>query len=132
MSTDKVADMLTRIRNAYLAKNASTVIPHTKLLEEVARVMKEEGYLASYKVITNDKGFKDLQVKLVYTQDDKPAVHKINRISKPGLRIYKSSKDLHPVLSDLGISIITTSQGVMTNKQAKKLNIGGEVLCELW
>lgn len=131
MSTDNVADMLTRIRNAYLAKNASTVIPHTKLLEEIARVMKEESYLSSYKVVTNDKGFKDLVVKLTYA-DEASAVHKINRISKPGLRVYKSSKDLHPILSGLGISIITTSKGVMTNKQAKKLNLGGEVLCELW
>lgn len=131
MSTDNIGDMLTRIRNGYMAGNREVVIPHTKLKEEIARVMVEEKYLVSFKVKKNEKGFKEIITTLQYVKD-KPSIHKIKRISKPGLRIYKGAKNLYPILSGMGIAILSTSKGIMTAKQAKKQKIGGEVLCELW
>lgn len=131
MTTDKIADMITRIRNAYLAKNLEAVIPHTRLLESITKVLVEEKYLASYKVEENDKGFKVIVAKLNFI-DGEPALQTITRISKPGRRIYKSVSELHPIVSGLGIAILSTPKGVMTDREAKKQKVGGEVLCELY
>lgn len=131
MITDKIADMITRIRNGYMARKPSVDIPHSNLLEEIARVMQEESYIESFTVEKSDENKKTLSVTLKYI-DSLPVAHNLKRISKPGLRIYKHAKELHPILSDMGISILSTSKGIMTNKQAKKRNIGGEVLIELW
>lgn len=130
MSTDKISDILTIIRNGYLAKKDTISLPYSKLREEIAKVMVEEKYLKDLSVTEEDQ-FKKLQLDLLYV-NEKPAVHNLKRISKPGLRIYKSASQLIPILSGLGISILSTSKGIMTDKQARKQNIGGEVLCELW
>lgn len=123
--------MLTRTRNAYLADKEEVLIPHTGLLEEIASIMKQENYIMDYSVSTNDNNFKDLKIKLLYVSG-KPAINKVRRISKPGVRVYIKAHQIIPVLSGLGIAIISTSKGIMTNIQAKKQNLGGEVLCELW
>ena len=131
MSTDKIADLLVRIKNAYLARRKEVIIPHSRLREEMVKIMVAEKYLDSYQVITNDRGFKQLQIQLKYVKG-RPVLYQIKRISKPGLRIYTPYHKITPVLSGYGISIISTSKGLMTNKQAKKQHLGGEVLCELW
>lgn len=131
MSTDKIADMATRIRNAYLAGHKTVSIPHTKLLESIISVMKENSYVKDYVVEKNEKGFKVLKATLNYV-DSKPALTNIKRISKPGIRVYSKSTTMKPVLSGYGISILTTSKGVMSADSAKKQNIGGEVLLELY
>jgi len=131
MSTDKIADMATRIRNAYLAGHKTAVIPHTKLLESIISVMKENSYVKDYVVEKNEKGFKVLKATLNYV-GSKPALTNIKRISKPGVRVYSKSTTMKPVLSGYGISILTTSKGVMSADSAKKQNIGGEVLLELY
>ncbi len=131
MSTDKIADLLTRIRNAYLAKRKQVVAPYSRLKEEIVKILVAEKYLESYQVEKDEAGFKQLVMVLKYV-DGKPVLHQLKRISKPGLRIYTPSHKITPVLSGYGISLISTSKGLMTNKQAKKQNLGGEVLCELW
>jgi len=127
---DRLSDMITRIRNGYLAGKKSVTMPSTKLLKSVADVMLQEHYLAGVDV--EGKAPKQtLVLKLLYS-GTKPAITKAKRVSKPGVRIYHGNSDLRPVLSGLGISIVSTSKGVMTGKQAKKQSIGGEVLVELW
>ncbi|MFH1156805.1 MAG: 30S ribosomal protein S8 [Pseudomonadota bacterium] len=128
--SDPVADMLTRIRNGGKAEFAKVDIPGSKLKLEVARVLKEQGYIKNFKFVEDDKqGI--LRVYLKYI-DDKPVIYGLERISKPSRRIYKKSKDIKPVLNGLGISIVSTSKGVMTDKQAREMNVGGEVLCNIW
>ena len=131
MSTDKIADLLTRIRNAYLAKRKQVSAPYSRLKEEIVKILVEEKYLDNYQIEKDEAGFKQLVMTLKYIQG-KPVLNQIKRISKPGLRIYTPSHKITPVLSGYGISLISTSKGLMTNKQAKKQNLGGEVLCELW
>lgn len=127
---DHLSDMATRIRNAYLVGKKTVSMPHTNLLEAVARVMHDEHYLDSVDVVDGQPG-KTLVLKLVYV-DGKPAVQSLKRISKPGVRIYQKVKEFRPILSGLGISILSTSQGVMTAYKAKANKLGGEVLVELW
>ncbi len=131
MSTDKIADLLTRIRNAYLAGKSKVSLPHSRLKEEIVKILVKENYLASYQVVKTDQGFKQLEIELKYVQG-KPVLHQIKRISKPGLRIYTTSHKITPVLSGYGLAIISTPKGLMTNLEAKKQKLGGEVLCELW
>lgn len=130
MNNDRLSDMITRIRNAYMASKPTLSMRHTKHLEEVAKVLVEEKYLTSVSVEEKD-GHKTLVIVLTYA-DGNPALSTIRRISKPGVRMYSKSTTLRPVLSGMGISILSTSQGVMTDRKAKKLGIGGEVLFELW
>lgn len=128
--SDPVADMLTRIRNGQKAEFAKVDIPGSKLKLELARVLKEQGYIKNYKFLEDDKqGI--LRVYLKYTGST-PVIYGLERISKPGRRVYKKAKDLEPVLNGLGISIVSTSKGLMTDKQAKNSNVGGEVLCNIW
>ena len=128
--SDPVADMLTRIRNGGKAEFAKVDIPGSKLKLEMARVLKEQGYIKNYKFMEDDKqGI--LRVYLKY-MDGKPVIYGLERVSKPSRRIYKKSKEIKPVLNGLGISIISTSKGVMTDKQAREMNVGGEVLCNIW
>ncbi len=129
--SDPVADMLTRIRNGGKAEFAKVDIPGSKLKLEVARVLKEQGYIKNYKFLEDDKqGL--LRVYLKYVSEGRPAIYGLERVSKPGRRVYNKSKEIKPVLNGLGISIISTSKGLMTDKQAKKSNVGGEVLCNIW
>lgn len=129
--SDPIADMLTRIRNAGMSKFASVDIPGAKLKVELAKVLKNEGFIRNYKFVKDGKqGI--LRVYLKYTEDQKNSIFGLERISRPSRRFYVKSKDIKPVLNGLGIAVLSTSKGVMTDKQAKKENIGGELLCKIW
>lgn len=128
--SDPVADMLTRIRNGAKAEFAKVDIPGSKLKMELARVLKEQGYIKNYKFVEDNKqGI--LRVYLKY-MNDKPVIYGLERVSKPGRRMYTKSREIKSVLNGLGISILSTSRGLMTDKQAKQENVGGEVLCNIW
>lgn len=129
--SDPIADMLTRIRNAGKAKHNSADIPGSKLKTEIAKVLKESGYIRNYKLI-NDGKQGILRVYLKYTGAQKHAIINIERISKPSRRTYHNAGNLKPVYNGLGVAIVSTSQGLMTDKAAREKNIGGEVLCTLW
>nr|YP_009029251.1 ribosomal protein S8 [Didymosphenia geminata]AGH28782.1 ribosomal protein S8 [Didymosphenia geminata] len=132
MVTDTIADMLTRIRNAHMVKHQIVQIPSTKMSAAIAGILKEEGYIENFEYyLENDKKYLLISLKYI-GQSRKPVISKIKRVSKPGLRVYSNSKELPRVLENLGIAIISTSQGVMTNLNAKKLGIGGEVLFYIW
>lgn len=132
MVTDTISDMLTRIRNANLVKHQIVQIPSTNMSMAIAEILKQEGFITDFENYTED-GRKYLLLSLKYLGKSRtPVICKIERISKPGLRVYSNSKDLPKVLDDLGIAIISTSKGVMTNLKAKELGIGGEVLCYIW
>ncbi|MDI9819604.1 MULTISPECIES: 30S ribosomal protein S8 [unclassified Legionella] len=126
---DPVADMLTRIRNGQQAKHQSVTLNSSKLKEEIARVLKEEGYIVDYNVELLENNFKSITLQLKYYHG-KPVIERILRISRPGLRVYKSFKDLSPI-PGFGVAILSTSRGVMTHMAAKKQGIGGEILCEV-
>ena len=132
MVNDTISDMLTRIRNATMVKHQIVQIPATRMSLAIAKILKEEGFIQEFESYSEDnKNY--LLISLKYTGKSRQSVIcKIKRVSKPGLRIYSNSKKLPRVLDDLGIAIISTSQGVMTNIKAKKLGIGGEVLCYIW
>lgn len=129
--SDPVADMLTRIRNAGKAKFNSVDIPGSTLKVEVAKVMKNEGYIRNFKFVKDDKqGI--LRVYLKYDKQQKHVIWNIDRVSKPSRRVYLKSKDVKPVYNGLGIAILSTSKGIMSDKNARKENVGGEVLCNIW
>ena len=131
MYTDPVADMLTRIRNAGQADHQTVEMPSSKLKVELARVLKEEGYINDYKVKEEGK-FKILSIGVKYESEKLPVIRKLQRISKPGLRVYKKSKNIPKVLGGLGVAIVSTSKGLLTDRRARKENVGGEVLCYVW
>ena len=132
MVTDTISDMLTRIRNANMVKHQIVQIPSTKMSFALAEILKEEGFIEDFENY-EENNKKYLLISLKYTGKTRtPVICKIERISKPGLRVYSSSKNLPKVLDNLGIAIISTSKGVMTNLKAKELGIGGEVLCHIW
>jgi len=127
--TDPISDMLTRIRNASRALQPEVKVNHSRLKESIARILKSEGYVADY-AVEGDK-IKTLVIKLKY-RGKTPVIEGLKRASKPGKRIYVSVDEIPRVRSGLGIAILTTSQGVMTNIEARKKNIGGELLCQVW
>ncbi len=129
--SDPIADMLTRIRNAVKAKFNSVDIPGSKLKVEIAKILKDEGYIRNYKFLKDGKQGV-LRVYLKYGDGQADVVYGLKRISKPSRRVYVKSKDVKPVLNGLGISILSTSKGVMTDKNARKQNVGGEILCNIW
>lgn len=132
MVNDTIADMLTRIRNAQMVKHQIVQIPATKMSLAITEILKEEGFIEDFENYTENKK-EYLLISLKYIgKSRKPVIEKIERISKPGLRVYSNSKKLPRVLDNLGIAIISTSKGVMTNLKAKELGIGGEVLCYIW
>lgn len=125
---DPIADMLTRIRNASAVKKAEVVLPTSKIKLAIARILVDTGFLQS---VDLDEVKKELKLKLKYN-NNKSAVEAINRVSKPGRRVYAANDQLPKVLNDLGIAIVSTSQGLMTNKEARKRKLGGEIICEVW
>ena len=129
--TDPIADFLTRLRNALSAKFPTVEAPASRLKEEICKVLHEEGYIHGY-VREEDGKQGILRVTLKYTGDRISVIQGLRRVSKPSLRIYKKSKEYMPVRSGLGISIMTTSEGVMSGKKAREKELGGEVLCEIW
>ncbi len=129
--TDPIADMLTRIRNANMVSHESVEIPSSKLKVELAKLLKEEGFITDYEVKEVGK-FKVLNITLKYDMNKKPVITKLERISKPGLRNYCKAKNLPKVLGGMGIAIVSTSKGLLTDRKARKENIGGEVLCYVY
>ena len=131
MFTDPIADMLTRIRNANIVSHPEVEMPSSKLKVELAKVLKEEGYITDYYEKEIGK-FKVLVITLKYDETNKPVISNLKRISKTGLRVYSKAKDLPQVFGGLGIAIISTSKGLMTDRKARKENLGGEVICYVW
>jgi small subunit ribosomal protein S8 len=131
MTSDPIADMLTRVRNAITARHPKVDVPASKLKTEIARILKEEGYIANYKVA--EEGVKKvIKIYLKYAPDNSPVISKIERVSRPGCRNYTGKDDIPRVQGGIGISILTTPQGVMTGRRARKEGVGGEVLCKVW
>ena len=126
--SDPISDMLTRIRNAQLAEKATVAMPSSKLKVAIADVLKDEGYVDGFSVIKGEGGKATLEISLKY-YGGRPVIEKIQRISRPGLRIYKGSNDIPKVMNGLGIAIVSTSKGLMTDRKARANGIGGEVLC---
>ena len=129
--TDPIADMLTRIRNANAMKYKEVAMPASKTKTEIARILKDEGFIADYK-IRNDKPQKTLVLTLKYTNKKERVITGLKRISKPGLRVYSSANEVPKVLNGFGIAIISTSKGIMTDKEARKEALGGEVMAYIW
>ena len=132
MQTDPIADFLTRIRNAAAAKHQRVDVPVSRLKTEIARILKEEGYISTFKLVDENKTRKTLRVFLKYTPDRRSVITGAKRISRPGARSYTGAQKIRPVVGGLGISILTTPKGVMTGRQARKTGVGGEILCEVW
>ena len=130
--SDPIADMLTRIRNANTAKHDTVDVPSSKMKLAIADILVKEGYIASYEIV-EDGSFKTLHITLKYGVDkNEKVISGIKRISKPGLRVYANTEDIPRVLGGLGIAILSTNKGVVTDKEARKLGVGGEVLCFVW
>lgn len=128
---DPIADMLTRIRNANANKSESVNVPQSKTKLAIAEILKEEGFVTGYSLTTVD-GIKMINITLKYGPNGEKVIQGLKRISKPGLRIYSNAEDMPKVLNGLGIAIVSTSKGIMTDKNARKSNIGGEVLAYVW
>ena len=130
--SDPIADMLTRIRNANTAKHDTVDVPSSKMKLAIAKILLDEGYIKSYDLVDNGN-FKDIHITLKYGKDkNEKIISGLQRISKPGLRVYASKEELPKVLGGLGVAIISTNQGVVTDKEARKLGVGGEVLAFVW
>jgi small subunit ribosomal protein S8 len=129
--TDPVADMLSRIRNASSAAHDEVVIPASKIKESIAKILAEEGFVQSYET-SREESHANIKIRLRYSVDRESAIAGISRVSKPGRRVYKGAQELPRVLGGLGIAIISTSQGVMTDRQARRVGVGGEVLAHVW
>ena len=128
---DPIADMLTRIRNAQVARHDTVTMPASNMKKSIAKLMQNEGFIKSYEVI--DDGLQgEIKITLKYLDKKQPVIVGLKRISKPGLRVYASCEDLPKVLGGLGVAIISTSKGVMTDRMARKEHLGGEVLCYIW
>lgn len=129
--TDPIADMLTRIRNANQVSHQTVSMPSSKLKVQLAKLLKEEGFITDYSVKEEGK-FKVLEITLKYDAKNKPIITKLERISKPGLRNYSKAKNLPKVLGGMGIAVVSTSKGLLTDRKARKENLGGEVLCYVY
>ncbi|MEO8657675.1 MAG: 30S ribosomal protein S8 [Bryobacteraceae bacterium] len=130
-TSDPIADMLTRIRNAIAARHPKVDVPASKLKMDIARILKEEGYITNFKLV-EEGSLKNIRVYLKYTPGNVSVISEIQRVSRPGCRVYAGSKEIPPVLGGLGINIVTTPRGVMTGSTARKEGVGGEVLCRIW
>ncbi len=129
--TDPIADMLTRIRNATMVRHDRTDIPASKMKLELAKILKQEGYIRTFKVLEEGpQGV--LRIYLKYSEDGEPVIHGLRRVSKPGRRVYRGVEELPKVRNGLGIAIVSTNRGVVTDEQARRLRTGGEILCEIW
>ena len=131
MNTDPIADMLTRIRNANMVSHPTVQVPASKLKVELAKLLKEEGFIADYSVEEAGK-FKVINIELKYDFQNKPVITNLQRVSRPGLRNYCKAKNLPKVMGGLGIAIVSTSKGLLADRKARTQNIGGEILCYVW
>ncbi len=129
--TDPIADMLTRVRNALMSGKEKVDVPASAMKEGIARILRDEGYIINYRVIEDTRqGI--IRITLKYGEADTPAIVKLQRISKPGRRVYVPAKEIPRVLNGLGIAVLSTSRGILTDKESKSRNVGGEVLCYIW
>ena len=131
MTSDPIADMLTRVRNAINARHPKVDVPASKLKTEIARILKEEGYIANYKLV-EEGAKKGIRIYLKYAPDNSPVITEIQRVSRPGCRSYAGKKDIPRVQGGLGVTILTTPRGVMTGRNARREGVGGEILCNVW
>ena len=131
MMTDPIADMLNRISNGLLARHKQVTVPSSKIKVAVARILKEEGYIKNYQV-TRDEPQPTLRIVLKYDDDRQPIISKLRRISKPGRRMYVGRDEIPWVLNGMGVAILSTPRGIVTGQQARRLKVGGEVLCYVW
>ena len=131
MHTDPIADLLTRIRNGVAVEMPSIDVPYSKIKHEICKVLVEEGFLVQFEVIAGEPR-KTLRIQLKYGPDGEKVIQSIRRVSKPGCRIYRSVDDLRPVLSGMGVNVLSTSRGVMSDRQARTQKVGGELLCNVW
>ncbi len=129
--SDPIADMLTRIRNAVMAQHDSVMIPVSKMGMSITKSLKDEGFIGDYEVV-KDKANRMIKIQLKYSEKNKPILTGLERVSKPGLRVYMGSKEIPRVAGGLGIAIVSTSKGVMTGQQARRQRLGGELLCYVW
>ena len=131
--TDPIADMLTRIRNGIQAHHDRIELPTSKLKVEVARILKSEGFIANFKEVGDDgKPQGTLRIYLKYSEDGEPVIHGIERVSRPGRRVYRGKEEIPAVLGGLGLAIVSTSKGVLSGAEAARQGVGGEVLCQVW
>ena len=131
MMTDPIADMLTRIRNANVAMRDEVTMPSSKQKVALADILKREGYISSYEVL-DGKSAKTLKISMKYSDDRRRTISGIKRVSTPGLRVYRGATDVPRVLGGLGVAVLSTSQGLMTDREARKRKVGGEVMCYVW
>jgi small subunit ribosomal protein S8 len=131
MISDPIADMLTRVRNALKARFQKVDVPASKLKTELARILKDEGYILNYKIV-DEGNHKAIRVYLKYTAANQSVISHLERVSRPGCRVYVSATEIPKVLGGLGVNILTTPKGVMTGKSARKEGVGGELLCQIW
>ena len=131
MHTDPISDFLTRIRNASSAGKDECVSPHSKMKAEIARILKEEGFIAGFSDAKDERGHKTLVVQLKYVGGE-PSINGLERVSRPGLRLYSKSSDIPRVLNGLGVCILTTPKGIMKDRDARRQKIGGEMVCNVW
>ncbi len=129
--TDPIADLLTRIRNAHLSKHDRLDVPASKLKAEICRILKEQGLIKNFRTVEAQPSSK-LRIFLRYSADGSPAITHLQRVSRPGRRVYRGADLIRPVLNGLGLGIISTSQGLLTDSQARERQLGGEVVCEIW
>jgi len=130
--TDPISDMLTRIRNGIQSHHDRVELPASKLKVEIARILKSEGFIRNFALVDKDKLQATLRIDLKYSADGEPVIHGIERISRPGRRVYRNKQDIPRVLGGLGLAIVSTSKGVLAGHEAAKSGIGGEVLCQVW
>jgi small subunit ribosomal protein S8 len=132
MHSDPIADMLTRVRNGSRARLEKVDMPGSRLKERIAQVLKDEGYIKNFRTITEGGGKSTLRVFLKYTPENESVISGLRRVSRPGLRVYVQTTDIPKVMSGLGISILSTPKGVLTDRAARSANVGGELLCTVW
>jgi small subunit ribosomal protein S8 len=134
--TDPISDMLTRIRNGVMAGHSQVAMPSSKIKTEIAKILKEEGFIENFEVADGERtGFKVLRIKIKYVgerRERRPVISGLERVSKPGRRIYTKKQDIPWVLSGIGVAILSTPKGVMTGQRARQLGVGGEILCKVW
>ncbi len=129
--TDPISDLLTRVRNAHLAKHDRLDVPSSKVKVEICRILKEEGFIRNFRVLETQPAA-TLRILLRYTHEGEPAISHVARISKAGRRVYRGADDIRPVRNGLGLGIVSTSKGMLTDRQAREQRLGGELICELW
>lgn len=133
MMTDPIADMLTRIRNGYLARKREVTVPYSRVKFTIAQILSKAGYVGAVEKSAPPAGSKaEFSVALLYGPDKRGPIHELKRVSKPGQRVYAGYRDLPRVANDMGMAIVSTPQGLMTNKEARKLKLGGEIICEIY